>query len=203
MQLKRYRQPALLATLFFVCGMASAQSPSAMLQGVANRMTAKLERHQAELKKNPALIKKIVNTVLVPNISINRMAGMVVGRKNWYAASPAMRRQFVHEFKNVVINTYSNALASYNGDKVKVFPVRTGVNGRRFIRVKSLLIRRSGQKIPISYNLVNDAGRWKVYDFSIEGVSIVQNYRSQFSNTLASGGIKLLLTKLSQHTRGG
>ncbi len=191
----------LLAVLLMLSTWAFAGSPTAMLQSVANRMLAQLHKNKSQLRRNPALIHRIVNSVLVPHIDVNRMAGMVVGRQYWYSASPSMRRTFVKQFKQVVVNTYSNALASYNDDKVIVYPLRGGSSGRRIVRVKSVIIRKSGQRIPISYNLINSSGRWKVYDFSIEGVSIVQNYRSQFAGTLSRGGMKALLVKLRSYNR--
>lgn len=176
-----------------------ADSPAQILQQVGNRMIDQLQQNKSQLR-NRAVIQRIVDNVLVPYIDINRMAGMVVGRQNWYSATPAVRHEFVRQFKRVVINTYANALATFNDDKVKVYPVRGGVQGR-FASVNSEVIRRSGQRIPIDYKLINKSSHWKVYDFSIEGVSIVANYRSQFSGTLAAGGLKALVAKLQQYNR--
>lgn len=179
----------------------AASSPVPMLQGVANNMIAQLEKNKRQLKSNRKIIHRIVNSVLVPHISINRMAGSVVGRRYWNSATSSQRKQFVKEFKYLVINTYSNALASYDGDKVKFYPLRGAVTSRA-VRVKSVIIRKSGQRIPISYNVINTDGKWKIYDFAIEGVSIVNNYRSQFSSTLARGGMPALLKMLYRHNRG-
>ncbi len=186
--------------LLFVCAFAvAASSPVSMLQGVANNMLSQLRQNKGSL--TPTTIHRIVNTTLVPYIDINRMAGMVVGRNAWRAASRQQRKVFVSQFKRLVINTYSKALASYNDDKIQIYPLRGGVSGR-FARVKSVLIRRSGQKIPMSYNVINRGGQWKIYDFSIEGVSIVRNYRSQFSGTLAEGGMSALIQRLQKYNRG-
>lgn len=173
----------------------AAQSPTTMLQSAADKMIAKLSQNKNQLRSNPNVIHRIVNSSLIPYIDVNRMAGSVVGRNYWQQATPAQRRAFVSEFKSLVINTYSNALASFDGDTVKFFPIRGGVN-RRYLRVNSVIVRKSGQRIPISYNVLKTSRGWKIYDFSIEGVSIVQNYRAQFANTLTQGGIPQLLKKL-------
>lgn len=184
-----------------LCSVASfANSPVATLQGVADRMITQLEKHRTELN-NPAVIHQIVDVVLVPYVDMNRMAGMVVGRQMWYGATSAQRHEFVNQFKHLVVNTYANALASYDDDHVQVYPLRDGSNGR-FVDVRSVVLRKSGQRIVINYHLVQVGGQWKVYDFSIEGVSIIQNFRSQFANTLATGGMAALINKLQAYNRG-
>lgn len=193
----KFIRVGVLALLLMVTSLASADSPTDMLQGVADRMLAQLAQHKAQLKKNPAIIHRIVDEVLVPVIDVNRMAGMVVGRQYWYSAQPEARRAFVALFQRLVINTYAGALASYDDDRVVIYPVRGSAVGRT-LSVDSTIIRKNGRRIGISYQLIATPGGWKVYDFSVEGVSIVSNYHAQFSNTLASGGMTQLVHQLSQ-----
>lgn len=186
------------ALLFFATA-GLAESPVTLLQGIADKMVAQLSANQSKLKTDPDVVRKIVERVLIPYVDTTRMAGMVVGRNNWYSVSGDERRQFVEEFQRVVIATYSDALASFDDDKVVVYPLRQSADGKKYAQVNSAIIRKSGQKIAINYNLISDASSWKIYDFSIEGVSIVQNYRAQFANTLASGGMKKLISQLENY----
>jgi phospholipid transport system substrate-binding protein len=192
----------LLAVLLFVSGLTFAASPVSTIQSAANRMVSQLERNKSSLNSNPNIIHRIVNSVLVPIIDVNRMAGSVVGRSYWSKASSSQRSQFIREFKQQVINTYSAALSSYNGDKVTVYPLRSGYQGKKTVVVKSVIVRKTGQRVSVNYNLVKRSSGWKVYDFSIEGVSIVQNYRSQFAGPLANGGLSNLIKQLKKHNRG-
>jgi phospholipid transport system substrate-binding protein len=61
-----------------------------------------------------------------------------------------------------------------------------------------MIVRSNGQNIPLNYRLINSGGQWKVYDFTVEGVSIVQSYSAQFSDDLQRGGLPALLTKMQQ-----
>ena len=192
----------LLAVLLFVSGLTFAASPVSTIQSAANRMVSQLERNKSSLNSNPNIIHRIVNSVLVPIIDVNRMAGSVIGRSYWSKASSSQRSQFIREFKQQVINTYSAALSSYNGDKVTVYPLRSGYQGKKTVVVKSVIVRKNGQRVSVNYNLVKRSSGWKVYDFSIEGVSIVQNYRSQFAGPLANGGLSNLIKQLKKHNRG-
>lgn len=180
---------------------AATTSPVGMLQNVANQMLSYLHQHQAELKSKPQLISDVVERVLMPHINANRMAGMVVGRQVWQSATPTQKLTFIDEFKKLIISTYANALASYNNDKVEFAPLRGKATGQT-LTVNSVIVRQDGQRIAISYNLVRAEGQWQVYDFSIEGVSIVQSYQSQFADVLAQGGMNALLQKLQAYNRG-
>lgn len=187
--------------LLLVASTVSAASPTEVLQQVATQLVSELKAHQQQLAQDPKVIQHIVDNTLVPVIDANRMSGLVVGRQYWYAASPDERREFVNLFKRLVINTYSNALASFNDDKVVIYPLRQAPTGR-IVSVDSAVIRKNGQRIAINYQLVNSQDSWKVFDFSVEGVSIVSNYHSQFAGTLASGGMTQLVKELKQRLAG-
>ena len=69
--------------------------------------------------------------------------------------------------------------------------------------MQSTIVRANGQTIPVSYRLINQGGEWKVYDFSVEGVSLVQSYQSQFSNDLSQSGLGGLLEKMRKRYSSG
>ena len=68
------------------------------------------------------------------------------------------------------------------------------------------MVVRPNDRIPISYRLLNESGNWKVYDVTIEGVSLVNNYRSQFSRIISESSyaelVKRLRNKVNEQ-RGG
>jgi len=202
MQLQKTKV-TLFISLFLFCNLVfAASSPLTTMQNIASQLLTYLHRHKSQLRGNIKLIHRIVNKVLVPHIAANRMAGSVVGRRYWMAASATQRSIFIKEFKQLVINTYSNALASYNDDKMRFYPLRSGYAGRKTIQIKSILVRKNGQRILIIYNMALTGGQWKVYDFSIEGISILQSYRSQFAGVLAQGGMAALIQKLKTYNQG-
>lgn len=175
--------------------MAQTDSPATLLQDVSNKMIAQLEKNKAQLKQKD-VIQKIVDTVLIPHVALNYMGMSVVGRFAWTNAKPDVRREFLHQFTRLVTSTYAAALASYDGDTVQVYPLRGDWQGKRTLQVRSIIIRRSGQRIPIVYNVVKTKKGWLVYDFSIENVSITRSYRAQFASTLSQSGLKGLLQRL-------
>ena len=60
--------------------------------------------------------------------------------------------------------------------------------GQMISTIDSVIIYHNGQRISINYNLNKNEDQWQIYDFRIEGISLVQSYRSQFVRTLAQGG---------------
>lgn len=175
------------------------QSPVAQMQKEANQMISQLEANKANLK-NLNVIRRIVNNTLLPSVDLDRMAASVVGQA-WRTATPAQRSDFKKQFSDLVTTTYAAALSSYNDDKVLFQPVRGNYEDRQTLRVASVIVRKTGQRIPVTYDLVRDGSAWKVYDFSIENISMVQSYRSQFSSVLAQGGMPALLQRLRAHNQ--
>ena len=177
----------------------TSQSPVSMIQSVANRLTARLAQHKATLRSRRAdqFIHQQVNVIIVPKVNVKYMAQSVVGRYYWNQATPSQRQAFIREFKRLVISNYSAALASYNDDRVKVYPLRTSTwKTSPIVTVKSVIIRKNGQTIPINYILSKTNGSWRINDFSIENVSMIGSYRSQFAGTLSQGGLAHLLTEI-------
>src|SRR3990167_6093828 len=184
--------------LFLVSQLCVAlSSPVNQFKNIANQMISSLDKNRSSLS-NISVIRRIVNKILLPNVDLNRMSASVVGRY-WVSATSAQKEQFKREFAYLVTTTYAAALSSYNNDKVQFYPLRENITNQQTMQIRSVIIRQNGQRIPISYDVVRAGNQWKVYDFSIENVSMVQSYRSQFSNVLASGGMSTLLTRLKQH----
>lgn len=168
--------------------------PVAQMSCVADNLLASLKKNQANLSKR-RVINTIINQRIVPYFDVNTMAKSVVGRRFWFKATPAQRGEFTRRFKRLIINTYAAAIEKYNGDIVKFYPLRQN-KGYSIVTVRSLIERPSGQKVPVTYFMRKKGGHWKVFDFSIENISMVQSYRSQLSGDLHAGGIALVNRKL-------
>src|SRR3990167_10647614 len=180
---------------------ADVLSPSTKLQQVANKMVTQLESNKSNLN-SMSVIRRIVNQVLIPNVDLDRMSSSVVGRY-WSTASTAQRAQFEKDFSYLVTTTYASALSSYDDDQVQFKPLRENFSARQTMRVSSLIVRKNGQKIPITYDVSRHGDQWKIYDFSIEHVSMVQSYRSQFASVLAQGGMPALIARIQNHNHKG
>lgn len=202
--MKQIFQKIVLSLAFLIASVsvasAEVDSPTGMLQSVSDRMIVELEHNKTALTK-AGVIQNIVDTVLIPHVALSYMGMSVVGRNSWSKANATERKEFIRQFTRLVTSTYSAALASYDGDKVKVFPLRENWQDKRIVQVHTMIVRRSGQKIPVVYNVVKTNHGWLVYDFSIENVSITRSYRAQFAGVLAKDGMPGLLERLRKHNQ--
>lgn len=200
MRLKNY---FLLVSLALFSSVALAQSsPMEMLQSTSDQMISALRANKASLKSNPGTVYRIVNQILVPHVDLDTMSRLVLGRTAWQQASPDLRARFQKEFTRLVIRTYSSALASYTNQTINFMPMRSGSEGRSRVQVQSQILREDGPPIALNYRLQSVNGEWLIYDFIIEGVSMVESFRSQFADDLSTEGLEQLVTKMSRHNSG-
>ncbi|MCW5590313.1 MAG: ABC transporter substrate-binding protein [Legionellales bacterium] len=179
----------------FITSVFAGAATNVMRQ-VADSMIAQLKSKQIAMKSNPQAVYSLVRQTFLPHVDMNLVSRAVLGQ-GWTKANAAQQKQFINQFTNIVIGTYAQALASYTNEKV-VF-TREIPQSENTVRVDSQIIRTQGPSIPVSYRLINRGGQWKIYDLIVEGVSLVQSYRSQFRDILARQGMSGLLNTMVKH----
>ncbi len=178
----------------------SDPAPLAMIKSTSDQMLKELDKHIGNLKNNDKLVYDLVNRVLVPHFDLSSMSQAVIGRNYWQKASSNTQQQFIKEFTRYVIRTYSAALQSYDGEKIKFFPIRGGIGDR--VQINSDLLLKNGPPVQIQYRLLQQGGGWFIYDFSVDGMSIIKNYNSQFAGTLRHGGLDAVVRHLQKNNAG-
>ena len=181
-----------------VAAFASVQSdPVGLLKYIADNMIRELRENKATLKTKPGIVYQLAYRYVVPYADVSEMSKRVLPPKVWNSATAAQRAQFQKEFTKLVIRTYASALTSYKDQEVHFFPVRGGGVGS--VQVNSEITSSSSPAIRVSYRLLNSGGQWKLYDMSVEGVSLISSFRSQFADILSNGNMDTLLSRLSSH----
>jgi len=175
--------------------------PVSMLTSVADQMIASLKQNKATLKTNPSLVYSLANRIIVPHADLAEMSKRVLPPQTWASATPAQRSQFQREFSTLLVRTYASALAEYKDQTVKFFPVRGGYQGKSTVQVNSQIERSDGPSIAVTYSLVQRGSGWRLYDMTVEGVSMLESFRSQFADKLSQGDMAALLRDLQQHNR--
>lgn len=201
--MKKIYQFLLLGLCYLFAVQAYAESsPIEMLRSVSNQAISELKSNEATLKSNPGVVYRIINRILLPHADMQDMAKVALGRNAWAQATPQQRQQFTKEFTDLMVNTYSSALAAYTDETIEFYPLREAYQGRSRVQVDSKIIRREGPPVSVKYRLVLKGGEWKVYDISVEGISILESFRSQFAEELSDGNLEQLLSKLARHNKG-
>ena len=179
------------------CAAVPSQSnPMALIQSGTEKALKIL--HESESGQAPSLRQRkneILNNVS-EYFNFEEMARRALGRP-WKDQTPDKRKEFVQLFKQLIFNTYINRLENYTGSKERVFYDSEKLDGDYAI-VKTHILYQGNNNVEIEYRLHRDAGEWKVYDVVVEGISIVENYRSQFASILTNQSFDSLLGKLRQ-----
>jgi phospholipid transport system substrate-binding protein len=132
---------------------------------------------------------------ILPNFNFDRVCRMVLG-KHWHRATKEQQAAFQQEFRSLLLRTYATALSKYRNQTIEYKPLRSQP-GDTDVTVKTEIVQPGGQPVAVDYALEKNGDSWKVYDIVIEGVSLVTNYRSQFSNEIKQSGMDGLIEKLA------
>ena len=177
------------------------QTANNLIQVTAKRMLNQIEEDRGQINANPRHVYDLVNEILIPHIDFKRMSRWVLG-KHWRRANNEEKQEFVTEFSKLIIRTYSTALLEYSSQEIRFLPVRDQSDPNR-ASVRTEIRPTSGPMIPISYDLYrNDIGAWKVYDVSIDGISLIANYRSSFGSQIRrSGSISRVINQMKARSQ--
>ena len=185
----------LLSSLFGGAFAYADLSPQEVVQKATSDVTSLIISNQASPDKNPNQLSLEIEKVLSPYFDFERMSRLVLGR-NWKRASLQQQHRFVAEFRNLLIRTYGTALVNYEGGKIHHHPAKSQSKGRILVTTDVLLSKN--QKLPIRYTLKQDKSKkWKIYDVSIDGISLIITYRNSYSPIANSSGIDTLISKIA------
>jgi len=139
---------------------------------------------------------KLAEEKILPHVDFEEATRLAVAR-GWKEATPEQRKKLVAEFRNMLVRTYSNAISAYEGQTMKVMPVRMKP-GDTDATVHNQFIRPGAKPVLVDYAMRKTEKGWKIYDIVVEGVSLVLTYRSEFDAVVKQDGIDGLIKRLSQ-----
>jgi phospholipid transport system substrate-binding protein len=145
-----------------------------------------------DLKDNKEARREALREVIDQRFNYHQMVRRALA-KNWKGRSDQERREFTGLFKKLLENSYASKLESYSDETINF---TDEVIKGKYALVKTEVVRKASI-IAVDYKLINGAGVWKIYDFVIEGVSMVRNYRSQFSKIIRKDSYEGLVRKLT------
>jgi phospholipid transport system substrate-binding protein len=182
--------------------LAADTPPDVLARSTTQEVIAILKQDQEIRSGNMSKVYQLVEAKILPNFDFNRMTQLAVGR-NWPRATPSQKQALVTQFRNLLVRTYSSSLTAFTNQTVEFRPLTMKPDDTD-VTVHSEIRQPGGQPIPIDYSMYKTSFGWKVYDVTIDGVSLVTNYRASFASTVRQKGIDGLIKTLSdQSARGG
>jgi len=133
---------------------------------------------------------------ILPHVDFREAAQLAMG-KSWNTATPAQQNQITNEFRSMLVRIYSNAIDVYRGQTMKVLPVRLAP-GATEVTVRNQYLREGRPPVAVEYAMKKTPEGWKIYDISVEGVSLVLTYRAEFESITRVSGVDGLIKRMAE-----
>lgn len=190
-----------LALVLALVAPAAAGPPTDYLRGHVERILTVLEdpamRQAARQLERRTAIRAIADEIF----DFGEISRRSLGR-HWQERTPAERQEFTALFTDLLERSYITKIEGYSGERIAF--VGETVDGEQ-ATVRTKIVSKQGIETPVDYRVVQQGDRWRAYDVSIEGISLVANYRSQFNALIQrqayAGLVKALRVKQEEAAR--
>jgi len=181
----------LLFGLLFTANLPAAASarPAERIEQTVNEVLEILQDSAADAQQRRDRVREVVRR----RFDYESMSQVILAT-NWRSATPSQREQFVTLFRELLERTYYSAMDSYSNQTVRMGKERMKGN---LAEVQTFIVS-ADKKVPVSYKLRQLHDDWYAYDVTIDGVSLVSNYRTSFRNLVKQRGMDGLLAELAK-----
>ena len=174
----------------------SVSQPDQIVQQTITGVLDQLKLNKSQYEADHSKLFSMVDERILPYFDFKKMSQLVLGL-NWRRANDEQREKFVKEFKQLLVRTYAIALLNYTDQKLEYLPY-TGQSTDKVVIVKVNIKQGGGSPdIPVYTQFYNGKNGWKVIDISIEGISLVTNYRNVYNDTIKKDGLDKLIQSIA------
>ena len=181
--------------------LAADEAPDAFIKRVAVETLDAVKADKSLKGGDVGKIMQLVDTKLFQHINFRRMTALATG-PHWRKATPEQQKRLQDEFKLLLVRTYSGALSQVSDQTIELKPMRGEIDE------KNLIIRTEvkgrGDPIQLDYRLEKTPGEgagWMIYDLNVMGIWLIENYKSQFTKEINTGGIDGLISSLAERNK--
>lgn len=178
---------------------ATAQTPDALVRTLSNDVLDAIKKDSSLKAGDPGKLNALVDGKILPYVNFEKMTRLAVGR-GWRQATPEQRSQLTKEFRTLLVRTYSGAVSAVTDHQVQLRPFRAQPTDTDVL-VRTQVVPSKGEAIQLDYRLEKTDAGWKIYDVSVLGVWLVENYKGQFATEIGQNGIDGLIKTLAERNR--
>ena len=198
-KLNGFRLIAAVLGLAFCSAQASADaahevSPSEFITDAVDSLASSLEGRRSELAEDKEALYALIDELLLPRFD-RRMAAQQVLARNWRTASEEQRNRFIDAFYTTLVQRYADGVLDFEPDRIKVLPFR-GDATKKIATVKTTVDLEDGTNVSVNYTLVNRKSGWMMFDVTIEGVSYIRNFRTEFDAEIKASSLEDVIARL-------
>jgi phospholipid transport system substrate-binding protein len=168
--------------------------PQEMMDKVSQDMLRDIDANRDALRQDPTRLRALVDKNLLPNFDTDYASRLVLG-KHYRTATPEQRQRFLEAFIWSLMRQYGQALLDFTGDRLKILPFK-GDPTATTATVRTLVTRDNGTPVPVNYSLHLTPQGWKSWDVTIEGVSYIKNFRTDFGTEIDTIGLDAVIQRL-------
>ncbi len=187
--------------LFGLTALAADEAPELMIKRLWTEVLENIKADKAIQEDDLTRMIALVDSKILPLVNFHRMTASAVGPA-WRQATPEQQKRLQEEFKVLLVRTYAGALSRLGEQNLTVKPVRSAPDDKEvLIRIE---IKGRGDSTQIDYRLEKTPGQgsgWKIYNFNVLGVWLVETYRSQFAPEINAKGIDGLIATLADRNK--
>ena len=176
---------------------AAEEAPDALVKRVSADVLETIKNDPALRNGDSAKVNALVNDKVMPYVDFRRMTSAAVGPA-WRQATPEQRQKLQDEFKALLVRTYAGALSQVSNQTITVRPLRMAA-GDTDVLVRTQVNGR-GDPVQLDFRLEKQATGWKLYNFNVLGVWLVETYRNQFAQEINANGIDGLIKTLASRS---
>ena len=193
------------AILLLLCAFTvkADEDPKALLESASIKMINALNDNREKIKNDPKFTQQLIEENLLPHIDFITASKYVLG-SSWDTATKEQKIQFIKAFRTLLLRFYSSALTEYlsNHDE-KLDPSSMvffdpGTITSDQVTIRSEVQPKSGKPVPVNYQMHKTRRGWKVFDVSVEGVSVITTYKTSFASEIQQGGIDKLIASIEE-----
>jgi len=182
------------ATAQQAAGTVPGPGPQELIERSAQAMLEELDADREAYQKDSAKVRALVDRLLLPHFDTDYSAMLVLG-KHWRTASAEQRKRFVEAFYQSLLSKYGAALAGFTGENLTMLPFRGDLaSGRATVRTE--VTTSDGTRVPVNYSMRATDDGWKAWDVTIEGISYVKNFRTDFGAEIDQRGLEAVIERL-------
>jgi phospholipid transport system substrate-binding protein len=189
----------LLGCMAFAAVAAEALGPEQLVRAVTEQVLAAIAQDPTLRAGDRTAALALAEARILPHVDFAEAAKLAAGRA-WTTATPEQRERLVKEFRSMLVRTYSVAISAYRGQTMAVLPLQMAADATD-VTVRSRYLSPGAPPVNVSYAMHKTADGWKIYDISVEGVSLVLTYRSEFEQIGRESGIEGLIARLAEKNR--
>ena len=176
-----------------------ATGPEQLVRETVESVVDELKANMGTFKSDPQTVYEMVDELVLPHFDFAAMTDLALGSyKDEVGAE--QKPEIVSEFRQLLVRTYSSALFEYTDQELIFLPME-GSEAEGLVTVRLEIEQAGGFPIPINYTLRLGDNGWKVFDVSVDEVSLVTNYRSSFARAIKKDGVDGLIKTLQERNQ--